>query len=301
MVAEEADRRPRPAAEVDAGRRRTPPRAARSSWRSAATARSCAPPSWPAAGAPLLGINLGKVGFLAEAESDDLDSARRGVVAATTRWTSGSPSTCGPSSTARLDRRAWALNEVSVEKGQRAADARAAGRRGRPAAVPVRLRRCGVRHADRFDGVRVLGRRPGGVARGGGAAAGADQRARAVQPAAGDRADVRRSPSRSLDPYTAFAVLCCDGRRTLGPAARARGSRCGAATLPVRLVRLHAAAVHRPAGGEVRPAGGRLARLAGGAVGVCQASPIAARPVLEELRITGLGVIDDPTLALTPG
>src|SRR5687768_1564173 len=32
-------------------------------------------------GAPLLGINLGKVGFLAEAEIDDLDNAVREVVA----------------------------------------------------------------------------------------------------------------------------------------------------------------------------------------------------------------------------
>jgi NAD+ kinase len=44
--------------------------------------------------APLLGINLGKVGFLAEAETGDIDQAVR------TRCTSGSPWTCGRSTTA---------------------------------------------------------------------------------------------------------------------------------------------------------------------------------------------------------
>ncbi len=40
--------------------------------------------------APLLGINLGRVGFLAEAEIDDLDKAVRDVGGrATTPWTSG--------------------------------------------------------------------------------------------------------------------------------------------------------------------------------------------------------------------
>ena len=56
---------------------RQPP-AASSSSSSAATARSCAPPSWLAtAGTPLLGVNLGHVGFLAEAESDDVEHHHR--------------------------------------------------------------------------------------------------------------------------------------------------------------------------------------------------------------------------------
>jgi NAD+ kinase len=70
--------------------------------------------------APLLGINLGKVGFLAEAEIQDLDLAVRDVVARD--YTVDERLT--------LDVRAefdggpvvesWALNEVSVEKGERA-------------------------------------------------------------------------------------------------------------------------------------------------------------------------------------
>ena len=208
--------------------------------------------------APLLGINLGKVGFLAEAEVGDLDAGRaRRRRARRTRWTSGSPSTCAPSTTARLVAESWALNEVSVEKGAAGAmlellvdvDGRPLSRYGCDGVV--------VRHADRLDGVRVLGRRPGGVAGGRGAAAGADQRARAVQPAAGDRADldVRRSPSTR----TRRSRCCAATAGASSTCRRARGSRCGAATLPVRVVRLRAAAVHRPAGGEVRPAGGGLA------------------------------------------
>ena len=40
-------------------------------------------------GVPLLGVNLGHVGFLAEAERDDLDATVDRVVAATTRSRSG--------------------------------------------------------------------------------------------------------------------------------------------------------------------------------------------------------------------
>lgn len=69
--------------------------------------------------APLLGINLGRVGFLAEAEVADLDAAVRRVVAREYTvderltldvevWYDGA-----------LRTRSWALNEVSVEKGSR--------------------------------------------------------------------------------------------------------------------------------------------------------------------------------------
>ena len=114
----------------------------------------------------------------------------------------------------------------------------------------------------------------------------------------------------TVDPYTSFAVLCCDGRRVfdLPPGARVTVRR---GALPVRVVRLRAAAVHRPAGGEVRAAGGRLARAidADGLTGVPDrrrgqlsvGTRLLSRPVLEELRITGLGVIDDTTLPLTRG
>ena len=77
--------------------------------------------------APLLGINLGKVGFLAEAEIDDLDKAVRDVVGAQrTPWTSGSPSTSRAELRRRADRRV-----VGAQRGQR--------REGRPRAQMLEL------------------------------------------------------------------------------------------------------------------------------------------------------------------
>ena len=68
---------------------------------------------------PLLGINLGKVGFLAEAEIGDLDQAVRQVVAR--EYTVEERLTLDV--TAELDGvplfASWALNEASVEKGAR--------------------------------------------------------------------------------------------------------------------------------------------------------------------------------------
>jgi len=68
---------------------------------------------------PLLGINLGKVGFLAEAELGDLDEAVRRVVAreytVEERLTLDVEVRHGDAVVAG----SWALNEVSVEKGAR--------------------------------------------------------------------------------------------------------------------------------------------------------------------------------------
>lgn len=69
---------------------------------------------------PLLGINLGKVGFLAEAEIDDLDTAVRDVV--DRNYTVDERLTLDV--TAEFEGgptiESWALNEISVEKGERA-------------------------------------------------------------------------------------------------------------------------------------------------------------------------------------
>ena len=179
--------------------------------------------------APLLGINLGKVGFLAEAETDDLDEAVKDVVDGTYKVDERLTLDVRAEYDGRLIAESWALNEVSVEKGAARPDARAARRRRRAAAVPVRLRRRGLRDPDRLHGVRVLGRRPGGLARGRGAAAGADQRPRAVQPAAGDRADVDASCS-TVDPYTSFARAVLRRPAHLGPAAGGQGRPSSAAS-----------------------------------------------------------------------
>ena len=134
---------------------------------------------------------------------------------------------------------------LRAERGQRRegrprADARGGRRDRRPAAVPVGLRRRRVRHADRLHGLQLQRRRPGGLARGRGAADGADQRARALRPADGGRARPRCWRSRcSPAPRRRRAVVRRPPDRR--PAARAPGSRYAAASSPVRLVRLHEA------------------------------------------------------------
>src|SRR5205814_65486 len=71
------------------------------------------------AGVPLLGINLGHVGFLTEADVDDLDRAVRDVVdrayTVDERLTLDVVAECD----GQVIARSWALNEVTVEKGAR--------------------------------------------------------------------------------------------------------------------------------------------------------------------------------------
>ena len=133
------------------------------------------------AGVPLLGVNLGHVGFLAEAEPENLPEAVDRVVEG--KYLIEQRMTIDVTVRANGDVTAttWALNEASVEKVAQGADARHGGRGGRAAAVPVGVRRGGVRDPDRLDRVRVLGGRAGGVAGGRGDADGADQRARPVR------------------------------------------------------------------------------------------------------------------------
>jgi NAD+ kinase len=69
--------------------------------------------------APLLGINLGKVGFLAEAERDDLDSVVRRAVARQYTVEERLTVDMTISHDGRPVASSWALNEVSVERGAR--------------------------------------------------------------------------------------------------------------------------------------------------------------------------------------
>ncbi|WP_144127236.1 NAD kinase [Catellatospora sichuanensis] len=70
-------------------------------------------------GAPLLGINLGKVGFLAEAEIADLDTAVRDVVAREYSVEERLTIDVTAELAGEVIAESWALNEVSVEKGSR--------------------------------------------------------------------------------------------------------------------------------------------------------------------------------------
>ena len=169
-------RRPRPARRGAGGRPGRRARAPRSSSRSAATAPSCAPPSWP-------GRRRRRCSASTSARSASwprrrsTTSTRRSATWSAREYTveerltldvDGRATTGGRSSSrGRSTRPAW--RRASAERMLEVL-----GRRGRPAAVAVRLRRGGLRHPDRLDRVRVLGRRAGGLAGGRGAAAGAD-------------------------------------------------------------------------------------------------------------------------------
>lgn len=68
---------------------------------------------------PLLGINLGRVGFLAEAEIGDLDAAVRDVVAREYTVDERLTIEVSVAHNGAVVAESWALNEASVEKGAR--------------------------------------------------------------------------------------------------------------------------------------------------------------------------------------
>ncbi len=134
--------------------------------------------------APLLGVNLGHVGFLAEAEREDLRATVERIV--TRDYTVEERMTLDVrvARDGEVVARSWALNEVSVEKASRERMLELALEiDGRPA-VDVRRRRHRDGHAHRVHGVRLLGGRTGRVARRRGHARGAHLRPRAVRAAA---------------------------------------------------------------------------------------------------------------------
>src|SRR6201991_1187544 len=186
--------------------------------------------------APLLGINLGKVGFLAEAEIDDIDQAVRDVVnrdyTVDERLTLDVRAELTPGGQVV---ESWALNEVSVEKGQRAQMLELlVDVDGRP------LSRYGC------DGV-ICATPTGSTAyafSAGGPVVWPDVQALLVAPLSAHALFARPvviSPSSTVaievDARGYPAVLVCDGRRTIPvpPGARVE---LGTGDLPVRLVRL---------------------------------------------------------------
>ncbi|MEV0719988.1 NAD kinase [Asanoa sp. NPDC050611] len=186
--------------------------------------------------APLLGINLGKVGFLAEAEIDDLDQAVRDVVnrdyTVDERLTLDVRAELTPGGEVV---ESWALNEVSVEKGQRAGMLELlVDVDGRP------LSRYGC------DGV-VCATPTGSTAyafSGGGPVVWPEVEALLLVPISAHALFSRplvTAPTSTftltVDPFTTLAVLCCDGRRVydLPPGTQVTVQR---GSLPVRIVRL---------------------------------------------------------------
>jgi NAD+ kinase len=186
--------------------------------------------------APMLGINLGKVGFLAVAETGDIDKAVRDVVEGTYTVHERLTIDVRAEYDGRILAESWALNEVSVEKGQRAQMLEVhVDVDGRP------LSRYGC------DGV-VCATPTGSTAyafSAGGPVVWPEVEALLLVPVSAHALFSRplvTAPTSTfvvtVDPYTtSFAVMCCDGRRTwdLPPGARVTVER---GRLPVRLVRL---------------------------------------------------------------
>lgn len=185
---------------------------------------------------PLLGINLGKVGFLAEAEIDDLDQAVRDVVdrsyTVDERLTVDVCAEIGDGKVIE----SWALNEVSVEKG-------------RPAQMLELLVDIDGRPLSRYGCDGVICATPTGSTAyafsAGGPVVWPEVDALVLVPISAHALFSRplvTAPTSTLtitvDPFTTtFAVMSCDGRRVfdLPPGARVTVRR---GSLPVRIVRL---------------------------------------------------------------
>jgi NAD+ kinase len=185
--------------------------------------------------APMLGINLGHVGFLAVAETGDIDRAVREVVEGAYTVHERLTLDVRAEYDGRLIAESFALNEVSVEKGQRAQMLELlVDVDGRP------LSRYGC------DGV-VCATPTGSTAyafSAGGPVVWPEVEALLLVPISAHALFSKplvTAPTSTfaitVDPYTSFAVLCCDGRRTwdLPPGAKVTVER---GELPVRLVRL---------------------------------------------------------------
>ncbi len=184
---------------------------------------------------PLLGINLGKVGFLAEAEIADLDAAMRHAVAREYTVEERLTLDVSVESEGAIVAESWALNEASVEKG------------ARERMLEVRVDVDG-RPLSRYgcDGV-VCATPTGSTAyafSAGGPVVWPGVEALLLVPISAhalfSRALVTAPTSTitvSVDPYAPSAVLCCDGRRVYDvPPASVITVRRG--TLPVRVAQL---------------------------------------------------------------
>lgn len=188
------------------------------------------------AGAPLLGINLGKVGFLAEAEIEDIDKAVQDVVNRSYTVDERLTIDVVAEHAGSAPVRSWALNEMSVEKGERErmlellvdVDGRSLSRYG-------------------CDGV-VCATPTGSTAyafSAGGPVVWPEVEALLLVPISAHALFSRplvTAPTSTItitvDPYTTSAVLSCDGRRVfdLSPGTVVTVRR---GELPVRVVRLH--------------------------------------------------------------
>ena len=170
------------------GRRATP----RSSWSSAATARSCAPPSWPATPTPRSWAST-SAGSASSPRPSPRRSRRRCTAIERCEYSVEERLALAgrrPRRRRHRRRRHLGAQRGVGREGRALPGARRRPRHRRPAADQLRLRRRPVRHPHRLHRLRLLRRRPGRLARRRGAAAGPEQRARAVRPPAGHLAEL---------------------------------------------------------------------------------------------------------------
>ena len=244
--------------------------------------------------APVLGINMGHVGFLAEIERDDMDDAVRRVIARDYRVEERlALSVRVKDADGEVIYETWALNEATVEKASRERMLEVVIEiDGRPA-VDVRLRRGRHLDADGLDRVQLLRRRPGDLADGRGDRGGAAVGARPVR--ASRSSSARRPPSRSRCSSAPTASASCGATAAARTSCRpAPASSCGArrsagASRPPAPRRLH-----RPAGAQVPPAGRGMARPATSPEELRhhdRRTHVRRARVIEEMRLRDLGVI----------
>ena len=108
-------------------------------------------------GVPMLGVNLGHVGFLAEAERDDLGRASTGSSTRAYRGRGADDPRrprCTP--TASWSHEDWALNEAAVEKAARSGCWRWSSRSTAARCRPGSAATASSRHPDRLHGIRLL-------------------------------------------------------------------------------------------------------------------------------------------------
>jgi NAD+ kinase len=186
-------------------------------------------------GTPVLGVNLGRVGFLVEADVDDLDEAVQRVIDRSYHVEERMTLDVAASVQGEVIAHTWALNEASVEKSSRE----------RVLDVVVEV---DARPVSAFGCDGVLCATPTGSTAyafsAGGPVVWPDLDALLVVPSNAHALFARPfvvSPSSvvafEIDPHGHPAVLCCDGRRLVELPAGTRVEVAHSST-PVKLVRL---------------------------------------------------------------
>ena len=140
--------------------------------------------------APILGINLGRVGFLTEVDVDHVDAALQAIIDQRYRVSSRMTVQVSVEHEGRVRHRRVGAQRDQRREGHPGEDSRRRGGGRRARGVRLRLRRRAVRDADRVHRLHLLGRRPGALAGRRRAARRPVERARPVRPIPGGVAGI---------------------------------------------------------------------------------------------------------------